>query len=123
MTMGARIKAARRKVGLTQTELAGKLGISFQSIAQWENDLRNPKLETLRKIAGALDIPISQLLSTEQQVGLSALQYFAEDTTEGRSKELHRSFDLLNKENQIKVIDYSDSLLKAEMYDENRKKR
>lgn len=67
MTMGARIKAARRKVGLTQTELAGKLGISFQSIAQWENDLRNPKLETLQKIASALEIDVTELLETKPQ--------------------------------------------------------
>lgn len=65
--MGARIKAARRKVGLTQTELAGKLGISFQSIAQWENDLRNPKLETLQKIASALEIDVTELLETKPQ--------------------------------------------------------
>lgn len=67
MTTGQRIKAARRKVGLTQTELAGKLGISFQSIAQWENDLRNPKLETLQKIASALNIPVTDLLTLEEE--------------------------------------------------------
>jgi len=47
---------------MTQKELGEKLSLSFQSIAQWENDLRNPKYSTLERIAAALDIHISQLL-------------------------------------------------------------
>lgn len=63
MTTGARIKAARKAAGMTQAELAAKLGISFQSVAQWENDLRNPKYETLQKIANALGITVLYLMS------------------------------------------------------------
>ena len=51
MATGERIKAARRKANLTQKELGEKLGISYQSVAQWENNLRNPKYETLQRIA------------------------------------------------------------------------
>ena len=61
MTTGQRIKAARKKVGLTQKELGERMGQSFQSIAQWENDLRNPKLETLQRIAAALGVSIYEL--------------------------------------------------------------
>ena len=56
MTTGERIKAARKKAGLTQAELASKLGISYVGVSQWENNLRNPKPETLRRIADALDV-------------------------------------------------------------------
>ena len=62
MTTGQRIKAARKKAGLTQKELGERMGQSFQSIAQWENDLRKPKLETLQRIAAALGTSISNLL-------------------------------------------------------------
>ena len=117
MTTGARIKAARKAAGMTQAELASRLGIPYQSIGQWENDLRNPKFETLQKIASALDVPLSRLLSQNEQLGAAYLEYFSSDTNEGRSRQLHRSFDLLNDEDQTKVIDYSDSLLKAEMYE------
>lgn len=65
MTTGARIKAARKAAGMTQAELAAKLGISFQSVAQWENDLRNPKYETLQKIASALGVDIAELLGVK----------------------------------------------------------
>ena len=55
MTTGQRIKAARKRAQMTQAELAEKLNIPFQSVSQWERDIRNPKYETLRKIADALN--------------------------------------------------------------------
>lgn len=65
MTTGQLIKAARKNAGMTQTELAKKLNIPFQSVSQWERDLRNPKYDTLKRIAAALNIPIHELISDE----------------------------------------------------------
>lgn len=62
MTTGDRIKEARKKRGWTQAELANKLGISYVGVSQWENNQRNPKLETLRQIAMALEVPVSSLM-------------------------------------------------------------
>lgn len=62
MTTGQRIKDARKAAGMTQKELGEKLGLSFQSIAQWENNLRKPKYETLEKIAQALDTTVDELM-------------------------------------------------------------
>lgn len=67
MTTGERIKAARKNAKLTQKELGAKLGIAYQTLAQWENDLRNPKYETLQKIASALEIDLSELLPDDRQ--------------------------------------------------------
>lgn len=54
MTTGERIKAARKEAGMTQAELAAKLDVPFQSISQWERDIRKPKYETIERIANAL---------------------------------------------------------------------
>lgn len=54
MTTGERIKRARKEAGLTQKALGERMGVAPQTIAQWENNLRNPKSETLQKIADAL---------------------------------------------------------------------
>lgn len=62
MSTGQRIKLARKSAGLTQKELGQKLGITYQTVAQWENNLRNPKYETLMRIAEALDSTIDFLL-------------------------------------------------------------
>ena len=67
MTTGQRIKKARKSAGMTQAELAKKLNIPFQSISQWERDIRKPKYETLLRIADALSLNFSELISHEIQ--------------------------------------------------------
>lgn len=59
MEMGKLIRQARKNEGLTQEELAQKMGISYQNVSQWESNLRNPKIESLRKIANACGVPLS----------------------------------------------------------------
>lgn len=62
MTVGDRIRNARKSVGVTQQELANRLGISYVGISQWENNSRNPKIETIRRIAKALGVPMAYLM-------------------------------------------------------------
>lgn len=62
MTTGQLIKAARKKAGMTQKELGQRIGTTYQTLAQWENDLRNPKFETLQRIANALCVPVQELV-------------------------------------------------------------
>ena len=62
MTVGDRIKESRKKNGLSQKELGQKLNISQQMIAQVENSSAMPKIDTLQKIADALNIPLTYLL-------------------------------------------------------------
>lgn len=62
MTIGEKIKQARKKAGYTQKELGEKLGISQVRVAQYENGIRNPKIETVNKIAKALNVEITDLI-------------------------------------------------------------
>ena len=45
------IKKARLDAGLTQLEVAEKLGVAQAQYARWENGGRNPKDETVEKLA------------------------------------------------------------------------
>lgn len=66
MTIGEKIKKARTTNHLTQKELGKRLGgISQQQIGQWETGKANPKIETLQKIATALDIPLFEFLDDD----------------------------------------------------------
>lgn len=60
-TVGENIKRIRKAKGLTQKELGKKLGISQAEIAQRETGRRNPKIETVQKIADALQVPVSEI--------------------------------------------------------------
>lgn len=61
-TIGQKIKRMRLEKGLTQKDLAALLGTSQQNLAQYEKDKRRPKIETVRKIAKALDVCIGDLI-------------------------------------------------------------
>lgn len=58
MTTGELIQKARKKAGLSQRQLGERLGLSASMIGQWENNLRNPKRETLKRLADALHVTI-----------------------------------------------------------------
>lgn len=61
MTPGERIKKLRKEKGMTQKELAKKLGFSPSQLGQYENGYRNPKPSTVKKIADALEVPVSKI--------------------------------------------------------------
>ena len=63
MTMGERIKTARINKGLTQQALGDLCGIAGPTIRKYESGRLNPKIETLQKIAAALDCPVSDLFT------------------------------------------------------------
>lgn len=68
MTIGERIKEARKKAGLTQKELGDLLGITQAAIGQFEKSTSNPQASTLEKIAFVLNInPLSLVSSWEYQ--------------------------------------------------------
>ncbi|WP_148409746.1 helix-turn-helix domain-containing protein [Murimonas intestini] len=66
-SLGINIKTARKKVHMTQEELAEKVDISTVFVSQIENANRKASLETVYKISKALNITIDDLLSDEKQ--------------------------------------------------------
>ncbi len=56
--VGNQIRMARRRVGLTQTDLAKRLNLSFQQVQKYEKGMNRVAAGTLAEIAVALDTPI-----------------------------------------------------------------
>lgn len=49
--MGEKIKQRREAAGMSQKELAAMIGVDASAISLWENDLTNPKMGNLIKLA------------------------------------------------------------------------
>lgn len=62
-----RLKAEREKAGLTQAQLANRIGTTYQNISQYERGIRTPRYETMVKIASAIGIPVNQIWQEELQ--------------------------------------------------------
>ncbi len=67
-TLGKRIMANRKRLGLTQDQLAEKLGVSSQAVSKWENDQTCPDISMLPRLAEIFGISIDVLLGREEQV-------------------------------------------------------
>ena len=69
MTLGEKIKAARKKKGLTQSDLAGNK-ITRNMLSAIEKGHANPSLETIKHLAGALSVPVAYFLSETDDLSL-----------------------------------------------------
>lgn len=61
--LGQRIREIRINQHMSQEELSFKAGISAAHLGQIERALKNPTIDTVAKIAGALNVPISSLFT------------------------------------------------------------
>lgn len=70
MEIGSKIKWLRGKAGLTQEQLAIKLGISAQSVSKWETGVTMPDITLLPLLAGELGVTIDEIfdLTVDQKL-------------------------------------------------------
>ncbi len=63
MKIGGYIQHLRKAAGLTQKELADKLGVSFQAVSKWENGDALPDTGLLLELCDALNTTVDKLLN------------------------------------------------------------
>ena len=64
-TLGDRLAGAREAAGLTQEELATRLGVRHETLAGWEDDVADPRANRLQMVAGMLNVSLMWLLTGE----------------------------------------------------------
>ena len=67
--IGKFILKCRKEKGLTQEQLAEKLGVTSKSISRWENGNTMPDYSLLKELCNELDINVNELLSGEKIKG------------------------------------------------------
>lgn len=61
------IQRKRLKLGMTQADLAGALGVDPSTVAKWESEKAYPRADLLPKIAGLLGCTIDELYADEPE--------------------------------------------------------
>lgn len=64
-SMGSIIARLRREKGLTQEQLANELGISYQAVSKWENELSSPDISALPLLADIFGVSVDALFGRE----------------------------------------------------------
>ena len=62
-TFGDRLCAARDKYGLSQKQLAARMGITVRTLQSWENDISEPRANKLQMISALLNVSMVWLMS------------------------------------------------------------
>lgn len=74
MTLGEKLKRARRAAGLSQEQLGAQIGVSRSAIAKWESEKGLPDIENLKGIAQRLNVSIDVLLDAKSELEFSVFR-------------------------------------------------
>ena len=110
-TLGSRLTALRKEKGLTQEQLAEKLGVTNQSVSKWENDINAPDISILIMLADLYDTTVDSLLGREKQPIVS--------TTTKNIDNLILKIKILSNDNDKVNINLPFSLVKVFVKDGN----
>ena len=75
MTLGEKLKAARKKAGYTQAQLAEQLGVRHNSISNWERDLNRPSTDLLQQLCQALGVQPGYFFDTGVRQELEGVRF------------------------------------------------
>ncbi len=83
-TFGDRVAGAREAAGLSQEQLAKRLGVKLKTLRSWENDLGEPQANKLQMLSGVMNVSLTWLLNGEGDglAGPGSVQTLDADVTE-----------------------------------------
>ena len=80
MDLGNNLFNARKKSGLSQEEVAEKLGVSRQTVSKWETDETLPDIRQAKRMAILYNLSLDELISFDMDV--KAIEDAIENTSE-----------------------------------------
>ncbi len=64
-TLGDRLAGAREGLGMSQADLARRLGVKLKTLQNWEDDISEPRANKLQMVSGVLNVSVMWLLNGE----------------------------------------------------------
>ncbi len=105
---GQRLAAIRRSKGLSQRELAERLGVTREMIDYYERRAPNPALDFIERAAAALGVSVAELLGSQPHTMRAK---------PGPVSQLERRVEqvkLLPRKKQQLILEFLDAILNAE---------
>ena len=66
-TLGMMISTLRKEKGMTQLELAEKMGVTDKAVSKWERDLSFPDINSIPKLAEIFEISVDELMQVKTE--------------------------------------------------------
>ena len=64
-TLGMMIVSLRKEKGMTQLELANKMGVTDKAVSKWERDLSLPDINSIPKLAEIFEVSVEELMQVK----------------------------------------------------------
>src|SRR3989339_946518 len=62
-TIGARLRIFRQMKGMSQSEVAGKIGVTFQQLQKYEHAINRVSASTLYRLSQTLGVPVTEFFT------------------------------------------------------------
>src|SRR5579875_1373908 len=89
VALGARVRSLREGMNLSLRELAERSGVSAPMLSQVERGATSPTLHTAHRIAGGLELRLSQLLRLDEEGAVSIVRAGSRRTGNGNGRSGH----------------------------------
>ncbi len=66
-TLGMMIATLRKEQGMTQLDLAEKMGVTDKAVSKWERDLSCPDINTIPKLAETFGLTVDELMQVKTE--------------------------------------------------------
>ena len=66
-TLGMMISSLRKEKGMTQLELAEKMGVTDKAVSKWERDLSYPDINSIPKLAEIFGVSVDELMQVKTE--------------------------------------------------------
>ena len=66
-TLGTMISTLRKEKGMTQLELAEKMGVTDKAVSKWERDLSFPDINSIPKLAEIFEVTVDELMQVKTE--------------------------------------------------------
>ena len=66
-TLGMMISSLRKENGMTQLELAEKMGVTDKAVSKWERDLSCPDVSSIPKLAEIFSVSVDELMQVKEE--------------------------------------------------------
>ena len=89
------LKEARLKSGLSQKDLSENIGVAKSTYSLYESGKREPNVDTIKKIASALNVSADMLLGLETEPTNLDAHFDGEEYTESEMEEIRNFADFV----------------------------
>lgn len=83
MEIGSKLKNVRTKIGMTQEKVAEEIGVSRQTISNWENNKSFPDIMSVIHLSNLYSVSLDELLKEDEKM----MEYLQESTNKVKSRQ------------------------------------